>query len=156
MTLSAPVNWRGREKKGGVAFGITNNETAPRSKTPGNGEEQDLVALLCAYLESCRAAGADPPKKGAHAPLPNPAGFCRFLGKGMDFWERLRDEDPKIYSLLCAAFEDEALNSDLSPTLLSSYLKKRLGYGEQKADESLADCGQMTLLFEHDILEDGS
>ena len=88
--------------------------------------------------------------------LPNPAGFCRFLKKGVDFWDKLRDEDPKLYGVFCAAFEDEALNSDLSPTLLSSYLKKRLGYGEQKASESLADCGPMTRVFEHDINEDGA
>ena len=111
---------------------------------------------LCAYLQSCRETSDAPSKKGTHATLPNPAGFCRFLGKGMDFWEAMRDDDPKTYGVLCAAFEDEALNSDLSPTLLSSYLKKRLGYGEQKASESLADCGQMTLVFEHDILEDGA
>ena len=115
-----------------------------------------LLSSLCSYLRSCKEAEGDPKKKGSHALLPNPAGFCRYLGKGMDFWESLRDGEPKIYSVLCAAFEDEALNSDLSPTLLSSYLKKRLGYSEQKAGESLADCGQMTLVFEHDILEDGA
>ena len=88
--------------------------------------------------------------------MPNPAGFCRFLGKGLDFWEDLSDSDPGTYGVICAFLEDEALNSDLSPTLLSAYLKKRLGYGEPKGSSGVTDCGQMTLVFEHDIDEDGS
>lgn len=88
--------------------------------------------------------------------MPNPAGFCRFLGKGLDFWEELSNRDKITYGIICAALEDEALNSDLSPTLLSAYLKKRLGYGEPKDSSGVTDCGQMTLVFEHDILEDGS
>ena len=51
--------------------------------------------------------------------------------------------------------EDEALNAELSPTVLTAYLKKRLGYGEKSEATTSAECGQLRLVFEHDILEDG-
>ena len=57
-----------------------------------------------------------------------------------------------------AVMEDEALNSPvLSPTVVSAYLKRRLSYGERtpSGDPSLADCGKVRLVFEHDIVEDG-
>ena len=47
----------------------------------------------------------------------------------------------------------EALNADVSPTLLSAYLKKRLGY-EKNAGSEICD-GQLRVIFEHDITEDG-
>ena len=50
-----------------------------------------------------------------------------------------------------AILEDEALNSALSPTLVSAYLKKRLGYdGTEKRASS-----QLEISFEHDVFEDG-
>ena len=74
---------------------------------------------------------------------------------GLEEIEALRRRSPEVWGRICALLEDEALNSDLSPTLLSAYLKRRLGYGE-KSEHIDADCGQMTLVFEHDIAEDGA
>ena len=50
--------------------------------------------------------------------------------------------------------EDEALNSSLSPTLISAYLKKRLGYASDSSAESSEN--QLQIKFEHDIFEDGA
>jgi hypothetical protein len=36
---------------------------------------------------------------------------------------------------------------------LSAYLKKRLGY--EKNDSKVSSDGQMRIVFEHDIIEDG-
>ena len=52
--------------------------------------------------------------------------------------------------------EDEALNaSSVSPTLITAYLKRRLGYAE-KPEASSAECGDVRVIFEHDITEDGA
>ena len=50
----------------------------------------------------------------------------------------------------------EALNAELSPTVLTAYLKKRLGYGEKSEATTSTECGQLRIVFEHDILEDGA
>ena len=56
-----------------------------------------------------------------------------------------------------AILEDETLNAALSPTLLSAYLKRRLGYADKaaKTEQNETECGLMRLVFEHDIEEDG-
>ena len=60
---------------------------------------------------------------------------------------------PAAFDKLIAVFEDEAFNSDVSPTLLSAYLKKRLGYEKKEGSEIYE--GEMKVVFEHDIMEDG-
>ncbi len=82
------------------------------------------------------------------------AGFCRHLGVGVEEFERQMRERQEEFDAMMAIFEDEALNSGLSPTLISAYLKHRLGYGE-KAEEKTAAVGDVKLIFEHDIFEDG-
>ena len=113
-----------------------------------------LEKLIRRYLKFCR--DADDGKKGGR--FPNLAGFCRWMGCGMDSVERLRLSDPAAADYLIAVMEDEALNSPvLSPTVVSAYLKHRLAYGEKSpAGTSTTDCGEMRLVFEHDIAEDGS
>lgn len=75
----------------------------------------------------------------------------------MRAYEQLEDRYPEYADWLCAVFEDETLNTSASPTLLSAYLKRRLGYTERvgKAEGSETECGMMRLVFEHDIREDG-
>ena len=85
--------------------------------------------------------------------FPNLAGFCRYLGIGTDEIENIMDEYPREYGRILAALEDEALNSGLSPTLISAYLKKRLRYDTSQPKSSYE--GQMQIRFEHDIFEDG-
>ena len=63
---------------------------------------------------------------------------------------------PEEFEKLSAIFEDEALNSEISASLLTAYLKKRLGYGEnEKTEKSEVETGQIRLIFDHDILSDG-
>ena len=53
-------------------------------------------------------------------------------------------------------FEDEALNSELSPTVVTAYLKQRLGYGEkQETHRASCELPELKLVFDHDIFEDG-
>ena len=111
-----------------------------------------LRRLIERYLKSCRAPEE---KKGGR--FPNLAGFCRWLGCGVDALEQLKLTHPDEADYLIAVMEDEALNSPvLSPTVVGAYLKRRLAYGEkQSGASSLADCGEVRLVFEHDIAEDG-
>lgn len=85
--------------------------------------------------------------------FPNLAGFCRYLGVGTQELESVRTEYPLVYGRLLTVLEDEALNSSLSPSLLSTYLKRRIGY--ESAPAVPAAEGQLEIKFEHDIFEDG-
>lgn len=106
------------------------------------------------YILSCRAASSEAKK---HSRFPNIAGFCRFCGIGSDQLNKLKEKYPNSYSALCLILEDEALNAEIPASILSAYLKKRLGYGdtEGKSAELTTDEGQIKLIFEHDILSDG-
>ena len=112
-----------------------------------------LEKLIAQYLAFCRKAGEE--KKGGR--FPNLAGFCRWTGYGMEAVENLRLTYPEEADYLVAVMEDEALNSPaLSPTVVGAYLKRRLCYGEKgTSPASLAECGEVRLVFEHDIAEDG-
>ena len=72
---------------------------------------------------------------------------------GTDELELLLKEYPEQYGRILAVLEDEALNSSLSATLVSAYLKKRLHYDTGTAKASYE--GQLQISFEHDIMEDG-
>ena len=88
--------------------------------------------------------------------IPNVAGFCRFTQSTLSDFERLRHTRPEVHGALCAALEDEALNSEMSASILSVYLKLRLGYsGDEKAETGITDTGQLRLIFDHDAYEDG-
>ncbi len=87
--------------------------------------------------------------------LPNLAGFCRHAELGGSAVERLRREFPESYAELCLILEDEALNADIPASVLTAYLKKRLGYDDRDAEPTPCEVGQLKLIFEHDILEDG-
>ena len=62
---------------------------------------------------------------------------------------------PEEFGIIRAMMEDEALNSEMATTLVSAYLKTRLGYGEPPSAKHAADTGEVSLVFEHDIYEDG-
>lgn len=102
-----------------------------------------------------RTRKKDGGEKGT-AKFPNVAGFCRYFGIGRGKYERLSKKYPEEFEKLSAVFEDEALNSQISPSLLSAYLKKRLGYGEASdAVGTEIDTAQVKLIFDHDIFIDG-
>ena len=62
---------------------------------------------------------------------------------------------PEQYSALIAIFEDEALNSDKNATILNAYIKERLNFGEKKEGGATLPVGDVQLVFEHNIEEDG-
>ena len=115
------------------------------------------VRLLEKYIQTCHAAEPreeDPSKRGAKRtrPVPNLAGFCRYLGIGTEEFGRVTEEFPLELQRLYTALEDEALNSSLPPAVLSAYLKRRLGY---EREEEVSSPEPLQICFEHDILGDG-
>lgn len=103
-------------------------------------------------------SGARAASKSARgAKFPNLAGFCRHLGIGTADFELLCDKYPSECGTVLAALEDEALNSGNSATLISAYMKHRLGYGKQLGEQKFqCDSEKYELVFEHDIFEDGA
>lgn len=130
-------------------------------------ESGEIYSSLEAYLNSSARSGSGEEvvpdgkikakaSKSKCAPdcfFPNVAGFCRFLGVSTGELERLGGEYPEEYGRILAVLEDEALNSDLSPTLITAYLKRRLGY--DSPTRAAAQKDQICISFEHDIIEDG-
>ena len=119
-----------------------------------------LASLLEEYIASCREAAHEGENtvekrqsKKNKSRFVNIAGFCRYLNIGNAEFDALCEKYPDEFDKLKAVFEDEAFNSDVSPTLLSAYLKKRLGY-EKNKDGELFD-GQLKVVFDQDFLEDG-
>lgn len=118
-----------------------------------------LDKLLEEYITSCSeicdleletVKKCSKKKKGR---FPNVAGFCRYFHIGDAEYERLCVKYPNEFERVKLVFEDEALNSEISPTILSAYLKKRLGYEKTSCSEVYD--GQLKVVFDHDILEDG-
>ncbi len=115
-----------------------------------------LGRYLSKYLRSCLPSPNADPKRD-RGRFPNFAGFCRWLGCGLSEVDSLRLSSPAAYDYLCAVMEDEALNNAaLSPTVTSAYLKRRLGYAEKSEAVSETTCGEVRVIFEHDISEDGA
>lgn len=132
--------------------GVINN-----SEPENNGSEilvdrERVISAVAEYVELCRSEIMGKSKSR----FPNLAGFCRYLGIGIEALEESFREYPESYDVLCAVFEDEALNSELSPTVVTTYLKQRLGYGEkQEVRQASCQLPELKLVFDHDIFEDG-
>ncbi len=133
------------------------------SCAPSEEENPLLVAALDGsldkklrhYLKSCRPPeGADLKKEMGR--LPNPAGFCTFLGCGRGCMEELREQLPRQFDYLISVFEDELLNAARLPSagLASAYLRTHLGFGVPPTDDG--NSGDVRVVFEHDIEEDGA
>ena len=121
-----------------------------------NGE---IYLLLEEYVRSCYESyetleedSKRSAKKGKRR-FPNAAGFCRYckIGEGED--DSLAEKYPLAFERIQAVFEDEALNSEVSPTLLTAYMKKWIGY--EKSPKTQVCDGQLKIIFDHDIMEDG-
>lgn len=117
-----------------------------------------LGQLLEEYIAVCHAPPdlPDPAEKkqkssGRGERFPNLAGFCRYLGCSTEEWLRMEKSHPEVFGRLRAALEDEALNAVMSATVITAYLKKRLGYDKDPADTESA----VAVQFEHDIFSDG-
>lgn len=119
-----------------------------------NGTLRDKVEE---YIRSCDAPKAESDSKSRRAPigrLPNLAGLCRYLGTGLSDLKAFSAKYPRDYDNLLAIFEDEVLNYDTSSTMLTAYLKKRLCYADEPADEP-EKITEVRYCFEHDITQDG-
>ena len=120
--------------------------------------------LLEKYLASCRPSleeegtASRRSSKRTEGRFPNLAGFCRFLRIGTEDLLELSEEFPDAIAYVYAVLEDEALNSTVSPTLLTAYLKRRLGYDRDPAKKERAALSDALPLiqFEHDIYGDGA
>ncbi len=77
------------------------------------------------------------------------------LGIGVSTLKKLESRFPDQYGAMLALFEDEALNSAQSASILSAYMKEHLGFGEKKEGGAILPVGDIKLVFEHDISEDG-
>jgi len=69
--------------------------------------------------------------------------------------KQLKEAWPEQYGAMLALFEDEALNSDKNATILNAYIKERLEFGEKKEGGATLPVGDVRLVFEHDVTEDG-
>ncbi|MBQ8397894.1 MAG: hypothetical protein IJX53_06860 [Clostridia bacterium] len=100
---------------------------------------RSMLAAFGNYVEACEESGT----------FPNLAGFCRYCRIGEEGLAKLSRRYPGAYDFIITALEDEALNADKSASLVTAYLKRRLGYGEAAADE-----GQ-TILIDRALNADG-
>lgn len=116
-------------------------------------DEGKIVDAIGDYVLRCRGEPCGNPKSAGR--IPNVAGFCRSLGVTLSDFERLRKTRPEHHGAICAALEDEALNSQMTATILSIYLKHRLGYSDDREEVGVTDSGQLRLIFDHDAFEDG-
>ncbi len=122
----------------------------PDVSFPDPKKKSALDALIATYLDSCRPRANLPPKL-AVGTYPNLAGFFRFYGLGLSALDALRDGDRATYDYFLAVFEDASLSQSvlLSPTVVSVYLKHRLGYGEKSSSD-----GDVKVIFDHGLSED--
>ena len=144
-------------QKGGDNLGVNHEKQEDRQGTLESAvTEAELLEQLDQYLQSCRPPPTEERKKAA-VPFPNLAGFCRHMNWGSTEMELLKQSSPELHDRICTVLEDEALNSDLSASVLTAYLKQRIWRTDSTAEKSAVNQGdQLRLVFEHDILEDGS
>ncbi|MBO5714954.1 MAG: hypothetical protein J6S23_00990 [Clostridia bacterium] len=87
--------------------------------------------------------------------FPNLAGFARMLGVSVATLKKVKANWPEQYGSMLAILEDEAFNAEKSAALLNAYMKEHLGFGERCEGDEVLPVGDVKLIFEHDISEDG-
>ena len=113
-------------------------------------QKNRLIKKAEKYIAFCLAPELKKPR------LPNICGFFRWLKLGSIAMDKLKREYPDKFRTLLMLFEDEALNSELPPSIISTYMKQSfLKDSEDKVSEVSEDCGPITLVFDHDINLDG-
>ncbi|MEE0969215.1 MAG: hypothetical protein U0M06_07605, partial [Clostridia bacterium] len=85
--------------------------------------------------------------------MPNMAGFAIYCGTGKSMLEKILEDSPESYDILCSYLEDGALNANAPVSLLTPYLKRYFGYGEKTDGDK--DCSGVVVNFPHDIEKDG-
>ena len=99
-----------------------------------------LLFKIKTYVDECRNADT---KKPIFA---NVAGFCRFAGISVSEFLCLKRKFPREFESAGAYFEDAALNSGATATLVGMYLREYGFWGAPVEDEVVCD---------HDMLADG-
>ena len=99
-----------------------------------------LLAFVNEYVELCKARDSKKPW------FANIAGFCAFAGISVDEFTKLQKRFPDDYSTALAAFEDAALNSGATASLIGMYLKQ-YGMWLPPSDEDF--------VCDHDMFGDG-
>ncbi len=145
-------------QKGGIEAFMEQKEGGGESLLEYACRQGILHTLAEEYIVFCAetsedSAGERKREKKKKKRFPNVAGFCRYFHIGELEYGSISSRYPEEFDRLSAIFEDEALNSEVSPTVLSAYLKKRLGY-EKSGGSEVCD-GQLRVVFDHDIGEDG-
>ena len=117
----------------------------------------ELIHYVEDYLEICRVKTAHAREMGrkGYEWFPNLAGFARMLGVSVGTLKKVNAHWPDQYGAMLAILEDEALNAEKSATLLNSYLKEHLGFGEKREGDAIVSTGNVKMIFEHNISEDG-
>ena len=89
--------------------------------------------------------------------LPNIAGFFRWMELSAAARDHFKKNHPDRFQTIKMFFEDEALNSPLPPSIVSSYMKQYFTNERDDPSPSADEGGSsgITLLFEHDIERDG-
>ena len=125
-----------------------------------NTDDEGIIDRLCLkgkiikmaekYISFCLEAQPKKPR------LPNICGFLRWLKLSATALDRLKRAHPEKFRTLLMLFEDEALNSELPPSIISTYMKQSFTREPALDDREVSeDCGPITLIFDHDIKLDG-
>lgn len=104
------------------------------------GSGKKLLNKIKAYIDECKNSDS---KKPVFA---NVAGFCRFAGISVNDFLQLKTKFPAEFEEAGAYFEDAALNSTATATLVGMYLRQYGFWGAPAAEEVICD---------HDMYADG-
>ncbi len=96
--------------------------------------------MIRSYVDECRNADT---KKPIFA---NVAGFCRFAGISVGEFLLFKKTFPKEFESAGAYFEDAALNSGATASLVGMYLRQ-YGFWDTAAEDEI--------VCDHDMLADG-
>jgi hypothetical protein len=119
-------------------------------------QRNTLTELAEQYISFCLSTDENAgSKQGNRVRLPNICGFFRWLRLGASALDRLKRDHSEEYRTLQMIFEDEALNSPLPPSIISTYMKQSFSSRLDDSSVSESTCGPITLVFEHDIDNDG-
>ncbi len=99
-----------------------------------------LLSMIRSYIDDCKAADS---KKPVFA---NVAGFCRFAGISVGEFLSYKKAFPSEFESAGAYFEDAALNSGATASLVGMYLRQYGFWNAAAEDEIICD---------HDMLADG-
>ncbi len=102
-----------------------------------------LLSAIDKYLLECSERDADRKK----ATFANVAGFCRSAGIPVSRFREFEKEFPEEFGIAGAYFEDAALNSGATASLISLYLKQYGIWGDEHEGSEL-EC-------DHDLYADG-